>query len=232
MTTDSTLVLWDVDLTLLDTRWTDKIAMSESGRELIGRDFSIDGVDMAGTLDPNIWRDIADSNGVAGADGLEPRYRAAYLARLEAREAADSVIRALPGAKELVARLSREPGAVQGVLTGNYPEIGRCKLERAGIDLRPFAVFAWGTDGKARRELFPAAFARAAALLGRPVEPGHAVVIGDTLRDVACAREFGCRMLAVATGRFSVAELERAGADRAVADLNDTEGLAVWIVGR
>ena len=26
------LVLWDVDGTLLDTRWTDKIAMSEAGR--------------------------------------------------------------------------------------------------------------------------------------------------------------------------------------------------------
>ncbi|MBN2352768.1 MAG: HAD hydrolase-like protein [Spirochaetales bacterium] len=231
MKRDSLLVLWDVDLTLLDTHWTDKRAMAEAGRELIGRDFDIDGVDMAGTLDPNIWRDIAAANGVEDPDGLEGRYRAAYLARLKARETEHPVIHALPGARELVARLGRSDRVVQGVLSGNYPEIGHCKLTCAGIDKRLFVVYAWGTDGRERRELFPAAFERAAAFLGRPVDPGRVVIIGDTLRDVECAREFGCRMLAVATGRFSAAELEAAGADKAVTDLTETEGLASWIEG-
>jgi phosphoglycolate phosphatase len=223
------LVLWDVDLTLLDTRWTDKLAMSEAGRALIGRDFTIDGVDMAGTLDPNIWRDIAAANGVADAAGLEARYRAAYLARLKAREAEKPMIRALPGARELVARLERADGVVQGILSGNFPETGRCKLECAGINPRPFTVFAWGTDGTTRRDLFPAAFARYEELYSRPVAPDRVVVIGDTLRDIACAHEFDCRCLAVATGKFTIAELERAGADRAVPDLTDTEELARWI---
>jgi phosphoglycolate phosphatase len=223
------LILWDVDLTLLDTHWTDKRAMSEAGRELIGREFDIDGIDMAGTLDPGIWRDIAAANGVADAAGEEPRYRAAYLARLKAREAEHPVIHALPGTQDLVARLAREAGIVQGILSGNYPEIGRCKLECAGFDPARFALCAWGSDGQVRRELFPVAFARAAALFGRPVAPDRVLVIGDTLRDVACAREFGCRMLAVATGKFSATELLAAGADRAVENLGETESLAEWI---
>jgi len=231
MNSDALLVLWDVDLTLIDTHWTDKLAMAEAGRDLIGRDFTIDGVDMAGTLDPTIWRAIATANGVEDPDGMEARYRAAYLARLTAREAEHPVIHALPGARELVAALGRSDGIVQGVLTGNYPEIGRRKLECAGVDLAPFAVFAWGTDGRERRELFPAAFARAAGVLRRAVTPARVVVIGDTLRDVACAREFGCRMLAVATGTYAAAELKAAGADKAVVDLSDTEGLAAWIEG-
>jgi phosphoglycolate phosphatase len=225
------LVLWDVDLTLLDTHWTDKLAMSEAGRELIGREFDIDGIDMSGTLDPGIWRDIAVANGIADADGLESRYRAAYLTRLKAREAEHPMIHALPGTPDLVARLAREPRIVQGILSGNYPEIGCCKLECAGFDPDRFALFAWGSDGQARQELFPVAFARASALLGRPVAPGRVLVIGDTLRDVACAREFSCRMLAVATGKFSAVELQAAGADRVVAALRETEELADWISG-
>jgi phosphoglycolate phosphatase len=225
------LVLWDVDGTLLDTHWTDKRAMAEAGRELIGRDFTIDGVDMAGTLDPNIWRDIAVRNDIADAAGLEQRYRSAYLARLEAREAAASMIRAFPDAVALVARLAHTPDVIQGLLTGNYPEIGRCKLHAAGIDLSAFQVCAWGPDGRTRRELFPVAFSRFASLAGRAPEPGRVVVIGDTPRDVECAREFGCRMLAVATGAFDVRTLSAAGADKVVPKLTDAAGLADWIRG-
>ena len=144
------MVLWDVDGTLLDTRWTDKIAMSEAGLAMTGKKFSIEGVDMAGTLDPNIWRDIAHANGVADAAALEATYRRVYLTRLRAREAAAPMISALPGAQELLARLSGIDDVTQGVLSGNYPEIGLCKLRSAGIDSNLFRVFAWGPDGRAR----------------------------------------------------------------------------------
>lgn len=224
------LVLWDVDGTLLDTRWTDKIAMSEAGLAMTGKKFSIEGVDMAGTLDPNIWRDIAHANGVADAAVLEAEYRRAYLTRLRAREADAPMIIALPGAQELLARLSGMDGVTQGVLSGNYPEIGLCKLRCAGIDPNLFRVFAWGPDGRERRELLPAAFERYQKAVSQPIAPGRTVVIGDTPRDIECARAFGCRMLAVATGKFSEKELTDAGADRVVPDLADTERSADWIV--
>jgi phosphoglycolate phosphatase len=224
------LVLWDVDGTLLDTRWTDKIAMSEAGLAMTGKKFSIAGVDMAGTLDPNIWRDIAHANGVADADALEADYRRAYLTRLRAREAVEPMISALPGTQELLARLSETDGVTQGVLSGNYPEIGLCKLRCAGIDSNLFRVFAWGPDGRERRELFPAAFGRYQEAVSQPISPGRTVVIGDTPRDIECARAFSCRMLAVASGKFSEKELADAGADLVVPDLVGTKRLADWIV--
>ena len=226
------LVLWDVDGTLLDTRWTDKIAMSEAGLVMTGKEFSIEGVDMAGTLDPNIWRDIAHTNGVADADALEADYRRAYLTRLQAREAAAPMISALPGVQELLACLSGIDGVIQGVLSGNYPEIGLCKLRSAGIDPILFRVFAWGPEGRTRHELFPAAFARYQEAVSQPVSPGRTVVIGDTPRDIECARAFGCRMLAVATGKFSEKELADAGADLVVPDLTETRRAADWILSR
>jgi phosphoglycolate phosphatase len=226
------LVLWDVDGTLLDTRWTDKIAMSEAGLAMTGKKFSIEGVDMAGTLDPNIWRDIAHANGVADAAALEANYRRAYLKRLRAREVVTPMISALPGALELLARLSGIDGVTQGVLSGNYPEIGLCKLRCAGIDSMLFRIFAWGPDGRTRRELFPAAFGQYQEAVSQPISPGQTVVIGDTPRDIECARAFGCRMLAVATGKFSEKELADAGADLVVPDLADTKRLVDWILSR
>jgi phosphoglycolate phosphatase len=223
------LVLWDVDRTLLETDWTDKYAMAEAGRALIGREFCLEGVDMAGTLDPAIWRDIAAANGVADAGALEDRYRAAYLLGLRQREAERPMIRALPGTLSLVTRLASLPGVTQGVLSGNYPEIGRCKLECAGFNPDIFSVFSWGSDGRARRELFPVAFERYREVTGRAIDPGRVIVIGDTVRDVACALEFGCRLLAVATGRFGAAELRAAGAETVVVDLSDTGKILDWI---
>ncbi len=58
--------------------------------------------------------------------------------------------------------------------------------------------------------------------LPQHVEAVHAVVIGDTPRDVACAHAHGARCLAVATGEYSVDALLRAGADVVFEDLRDT----------
>jgi phosphoglycolate phosphatase len=44
-------------------------------------------------------------------------------------------------------------------------------------------------------------------------------VIGDSIYDVACARDHGIPVLAVATGRTPAADLAAAGADWVVPDL-------------
>ncbi len=59
------LVLFDIDGTLLLTDRAGSRAMLEAGRRLVGDHFSFDGVDIAGRIDPVIWRDAAAANGVA-----------------------------------------------------------------------------------------------------------------------------------------------------------------------
>jgi phosphoglycolate phosphatase-like HAD superfamily hydrolase len=49
----------------------------------------------------------------------------------------------------------------------------------------------------------------------------HVVVIGDTPRDIDCAKKNGCRCIAVATGRHTMQELDGLGADHVVPNLGN-----------
>jgi phosphoglycolate phosphatase-like HAD superfamily hydrolase len=50
-------------------------------------------------------------------------------------------------------------------------------------------------------------------------------IVGDTPRDLACARAVGVRCALVATGRTTVDELSRLGADIVLPDLSDARPL-------
>jgi phosphoglycolate phosphatase-like HAD superfamily hydrolase len=99
--------------------------------------------------------------------------------------------------------LTDQDGVKLGLLTGNYEPIARLKLARAGID-GAFAPGqgAFGSDAEDRTAL-PAIARRRA---GRPTAPyprSKTIVIGDTPRDIACARADGVRCVAVASGSYT-----------------------------
>jgi phosphoglycolate phosphatase-like HAD superfamily hydrolase len=55
--------------------------------------------------------------------------------------------------------------------------------------------------------------------MGRPLAGEEILVVGDTAHDVTCGRAIQARVLAVATGGASWAELEACSPDWLVADL-------------
>ena len=214
------LILFDVDGTLLITRRAGIEAMTAAGRSLFGSAFTMDGVDVAGRLDGLIWADAAARNDVDDHERWHARFREAYAAELDRLLASTHAATLLPGVSRLVNHLGGVDGLTLGLLTGNYPETGRLKLERAGLDPAAFPVQAWGSDGRHRRDLPPLAirqWVRHAPASGRPDE---VVIIGDTPHDVDCARHHGCRCLAVTTGRYDEAELREAGAEAVLPNLD------------
>jgi phosphoglycolate phosphatase-like HAD superfamily hydrolase len=115
-----------------------------------------------------------------------------------------------------------EPGAFLGLLTGNYADAAEVKLSHFGL-WDYFRCGAFGEDHHDRNHLVPVAIERARACgLAAHVEGARVVVIGDTPRDVACAQAHGARCLAVATGLYSAAALQDAGADVVLDHLGDT----------
>jgi phosphoglycolate phosphatase-like HAD superfamily hydrolase len=127
---------------------------------------------------------------------------------------ADLSPRLAPGIPELLSALAERPAEFAlSLVTGNLEPVARLKLERAGLG-HWFAAGqgGFGSDSSIRAQLPPIARAR---YCDPPWPRSRTVVIGDTPRDIACARADGVRVAAVATGPFAVEAL--AGAD-AVAD--------------
>jgi phosphoglycolate phosphatase len=115
----------------------------------------------------------------------------------------------------LLPKLASRPHQYQlSLVTGNLEAVARLKLDRAGIGgYFPPGQGAFGSDSENRDEL-PAIARSRAALPAWPRE--RTVVIGDTPRDIACARADGVRVVAVGTGPFGVEAL--ADADAVVSD--------------
>ena len=92
---------------------------------------------------------------------------------------------------EVLAALGARPDAFRfSLVTGNYERVARLKLARAGIgSWFPEGQGGFGSDSEQREHLPPIARSRAGDW---PRE--RTIVIGDTPRDIACARADGLRV--------------------------------------
>lgn len=183
----------------------------------------------AGRTDPEIARAILLDAGISArriddrADAVQEECCRAY-ARLCPEDLSETV---LPGIPELLGRLAGRTDVRLGLLTGNYEPVARLKLARAGIG-KHFATGegAFGSDAEDRAAL-PAIARRRAGTRGSPHPRELTIVIGDTPRDIACARADDVRCLAIATGPFGAEELTGADAvapdPRALGDLLEDE---------
>jgi phosphoglycolate phosphatase-like HAD superfamily hydrolase len=168
----------------------------------------------AGRTDPEIARGLLLRLGVSAAqiddraDAVREECCRAY-ARLCPADLSHTV---LPGIPSLLSWLASQPGARLGLLTGNYEPVARLKLRRAGLGGHfPGGQGAFGSDSEDRTAL-PAIARRRAGTVGSPHPRERTVVIGDTPRDIACARVDGVRCVAVATGPFEAGALAEADA--------------------
>ena len=128
-----------------------------------------------------------------------------------------------PGVKEVLGRLHGRDDVLVGLLTGNVQPGAMLKLDRFKLG-EYFRFGAFGDDHEDRCELARIALEKAGRLTGRPVRGDDTTVIGDTPRDVACARAIGARAVIVATGLVSRDELEQAKPDIILESFADVEG--------
>ena len=216
------LLLFDIDGTLVRGSPA-KAAFGHALASVFGTAGPIAGHDFAGKTDPEIARELLEAAGVASGEieaGL-PRLWDRYLAEL-ARLIPAAPAEALPGVDELIPALAARDDVALGLVTGNVEGGARLKLASAGL-WEHFPVGAYGSDHSARNELPGVACRRATAHWGRPFGGSDAVVIGDTPRDVACGRAARAATVAVATGRFSMAELKAAAPDRLLPGFEDVD---------
>ncbi len=215
----NTLVLFDIDGTLLNTSGAGRRSFVEALRRVFHFRDGLDDVRFAGATDLDLVEKIARRN---GREPTADEVRAFFdllpvLLRDELRMEPPHVY---PGVRELLRALSARPEITLGLVTGNIESCAWAKLEACGIH-EHFELGAFGHEHADRREIARLACARAE----RNGPFAHRVLIGDTPSDVAAARAIGATAVAVATGDYEAAALAAAGAHRVWIDLSDTDAV-------
>jgi phosphoglycolate phosphatase-like HAD superfamily hydrolase len=227
------LILWDIDQTLIEPGRATKLAYAAVFEKITGR-----------RLEQN-WQfngrtEIAAVTYVLTAHGVTPTRSMvdSFLALIvdELHQRADQMRsdgRALDGAAAALRACRQASGVHQSVLTGNLYPLAVLKMSvfslAEHVDLR---IGAFGGDDLDRLALPRHAWQRAHRQTGYRFTGTDTVIIGDTLLDVATGKKAGARVVAVATGPASVAELRAAGADVVLPSLTDTAAVVEAVVGR
>lgn len=244
------LVLWDLDLTLLDPAGFGARMITPVLAELLGRE-PVMGASFAGRTDRAILTDLLVRNGIgvdddaatgtalAGGGALTGRGTPTSAGSLvstvmeavaeRCERFADDLLAGgggpLPGAHDAVRALAADPLVHQGIVTGNMRRTALLKLRVCGFDGLPDPALGAFGDHRSDRAHLVLDAVDAARDRGIDVSPAQAVVVGDHVHDVRGALDAGARCVGVATGRVSADELRAAGAHVVLPDLTDADAL-------
>lgn len=217
------VLLFDIDGTLVHTGGSGKDAMNRAFAEIFGVANALDGILLAGQTDPKIALDAFQKLGMQWDDDKVEEFKERYFIRLmEELQQPRPQRRLMPGFPQLLAKLRELPQTHLGLLTGNWRRGAEIKLSHFGL-WKYFEFGAFGDDDLDRNKLVPHAIRRAAEIFGSHPQRDRVYVIGDTPRDVQCARPHGATAIAVATGDYAVEVLRAEAPDFLFADLSDLD---------
>jgi HAD superfamily hydrolase (TIGR01509 family) len=204
--------LFDLDGTLIDSVYQNVIAWRAALRKL-DIDLSVwrihRRIGMSGGLFVSaLLRETGRSLSAADIESLQQDHAAEYLAQIDS-------VQALPGARDLLAALTRR-GIRWAIATSGRRLLAQPALDLLGLPAdAPLVTRDMVQHAKPDPDLFLAA----AALIG--VNPAQAWVVGDSVWDLLAARRAGALGIGVLSGGYGRDELERAGAYRVYADPAD-----------
>lgn len=214
-------IFFDIDGTLIRTGGAGLKAMSRVMHERCGVD-KLPQVPVHGRTDCGIWRDVFLNLGMNPPNDLRPfieEYCDQLKTTLNRNDGTE-----LPGVRPLLMQLQNRPDVVCCLLTGNARRAAHIKLETFelsqwfcsdGCEL----VGGFGDATACRNEVAKMAVDSARRCLP-DFDLARAWVIGDTVRDIDCARSIGCKVLAVETGGSSMQQLIEGEPECAVNDLS------------
>jgi phosphoglycolate phosphatase len=207
--------LFDIDGTILKVKHKVNRKLIRRILERFGiNHINVEELDFAGKTDRDIFSDLLRQPD----EDMFHQVKQIYLQELERNLTSDD-IHVYSGVHDSLEHLSGK-SAWTGILTGNFARAARIKLAAIGL-LDRFRFGAFGDDHHDRNELPPSAFEELVRFSGEPFRPADLVIIGDTPRDIACARAFGSVAVAVSTGTYSYDELSDCGPDTVLRSMDE-----------
>ncbi len=227
------LVLWDVDGTLLRAGDIGAAVFDDAIEEVLGRR-PPERVRMSGKTDPLIVREYLAMMAVEETPSVVEQILRALQEGLQRASEAGVLNEggaACPGASEVLGALATVGGVAQTLLTGNLYANAVVKVTAYGLDKwLDLDVGAYGSDSEDRNRLVPIALHRLEQARGARLHPSDVWVVGDTPRDLACARAAGAKCLLVATGRYTFSELSGLGANEVLSDMSDSAAVVDLLI--
>lgn len=202
------LILFDIDGTLLRVRGISRQSLIDALRDVFGTEGTAATHNFAGKLDSVIIKEVMRAAGLSDTDihnGFEEAKRL-YIRNFK-QHAQREHIEVMAGIYELVEKLANDERVVLSLLTGNFEESGRHKLALPELN-RYFAFGAFADDAETRNALPAVAVQRAFERTGIRFTGKDVVIIGDTEHDINCAKVLNSKCIAVATGHYTVSQLQ------------------------
>ncbi len=216
-----TLLLFDIDGTLLLTGGAGKIAFEEAFEEIFEVPDAWGNLDPHGKTDPAIFDEVAKR--VLGRllspgefDLLMERYEEIFEERIQQSPRFEL----MPGVVEILEHLSRDPGIFLALATGNFERAGRMKLKRGAVE-HYFLTGGFGNDARERDKILLAAVDYSEEFARERFEKNRIFVIGDTEYDIAAAKKAGVRSIAVLTNGRTRKHFEKDPPDHILEDLTN-----------
>jgi phosphoglycolate phosphatase len=217
------LVLFDIDGTLIHTGGAGVKAFARALASQFQVHNGSEKIRFGGRTDTSLVRELFQYAGVPHTPENVNRFFDAYIFWLDHLMSEAHAGGHCPGVLNFIEAIQALPTPpVIGLLTGNIRLGAEIKLRRYALwDL--FQTGGFGDDDEDRNRIAAVARERGSRLLGAPLRGSEILVVGDTHRDVACARAIDARMLAVATGPATVPELEAERPDWVVPTLEHAQ---------
>ena len=220
------VVLFDIDGTLITTGGAGVRAFGHAFANEFNLPRATESLSFAGRTDTGLVHEVFATNGIKPSPKNVRRFFAAYTSHLE-KMLGTCTGRICPGVEEFLAQLKAlRPGPLFGLLTGNIRPGAELKLRRYNL-WEHFTFGAYGDEYAERNKVALSARRHSRRLLGRGLKSEEILVIGDTPRDIECARAIGAKVLAVATGDYTVEDLQMHQPDWCGADLNAVRAEAI-----
>ena len=221
------ILLWDIDGTLIRSARPGgyKVYTIPVLEEVFGTSGRLADLHVSGMTDLQIVFEALSDAGISPEEILA---RAEVLVSRLTEEArrvtgnGEKFFELLPGVRETLEALAAHPRYSSALVTGNIKPMAHLKMELVGLDHFFTLPGAFGDESHNRRDLPARAAERIRKHLQMGFAPEQFIVIGDTPNDIDCARHFGARAVAVATGRFySREEIVACEPDAVLDDLSD-----------
>ncbi|MGH9458190.1 MAG: HAD family hydrolase [Thermoanaerobaculia bacterium] len=225
-----TLVLFDIDGTLVLDDGAAREAFAAGLRDVYGYDAGLDAFDFSGKTDPQIAYEVLEAARYAREDIAEglPALWFRYVEGLRPRLRRERQ-RVLAGVAPLLERLAATPRVTLALLTGNIEPGARVKLAPWDLN-RFFELGAFGSDSMDRTQLPPLAIERAQRATGRCFSARNVVVIGDSIWDIRCGIPHEVTTIGVASGKTPKSLLEAENPDHLFDSLEETDRVLAAIL--